>query len=223
MRLQQYINEKSFVVGIKEINDILFILNEYRKKLHKIKDFKTFFNGVNNTIKKGTGKNVVFKIKNSNSPEITGNIDGETFQITLYVSKSYFDRFGDDSVWNNFIKEVVSSLKHEITHGLQLLKVSDDYWKNNSQPYKTKDKNDVNQRIANLSHSHEIMAYAQNIAVDILVYYSMDINKSINYLKHYTKSGISVNLDEYMTLFKRNSKTIKLLYRYVIDIINSKF
>lgn len=223
MRYIQYLNEKAFTVKTKEIKDIIFILNTYRKRLDKIPDIETFFNLVNKTIKEGTGKNIIFKTKDSDSSEITGNINGDTFGITLYVSNDYFKYFNDDKVWNNFIKEVIGSLKHEITHGLQLLKVSDDYWENNSNPIRTKDKKSIEQRIKNLSHSHEIMAYAQNIVVDLLYYFNMDKKKSIDYLKHYKKNGISVNLDEYMSLFKKNSKTIKLLYRYITDIIKKEF
>jgi len=219
MRLQQFISEKALIVNMSEINDILYVLDTIRELLDQIPSMDVFIKLVNQTIKESTGKGVVFKTKSGNSSEITANINANDFTITIFVAEGYFKLFGDDGVWRSFMDGVIGSLKHEITHGKQLLKVSDDYWDNNSQPFRVKDIGDVEQRKKNISHPHEVMAYAQNIIVELINHFGMSKISIINYLKKY-KPGIVPNLDEYMTLFKKSSKTRKLLYRYMVDILN---
>ncbi len=220
MRYKQYLDEKALISGVKLFNDVLHILDIARENLSKFKNIDQFFEFVNAMIKEDTKKPIKFeKIKNNTSSAISGQIIFPN-EITVFVPDGFFKYFDNDKVWRTFTNGVIGTLKHEITHGKQFLKVKDAYWDNKSNPISVTDFNDKDQMRKYYSHKHEVMAHAQNIIIDIVNRFGTDKKDILQYLKRY-KPGVSDDLDAYFKLFKKNDKTIKLLYRYMYDIVQN--
>jgi len=226
MRLKQYITEKAIPVTMADIRDVIHTLDYARENINKFKDANQFLDFINSMLDEITHGIIQFKYRNDNSSAVTGETNMTKYKIFIEISKDYFDYIEDPKVYRKLVNGVIGTLKHEITHFKQLNKVSDNYWNNKSYPKRVSSNHTDEDLKKYYSHKHEIMAHAQNILIDLINYFGVDTKKILSYIKRYNKSkdiGISHDFDEYMRLFPKNDKVIKLLYRYMYDIIRDEY
>ena len=155
-------------------------------------------------------KNIEFVVnyKSSDKNYIEGMYNFLNKKIYIIVSSNFFNEFKNN--YKNIENLFKKALSHELIHKEQMKKVSFKYFKNKSYPID-------NELKRNLSHNHEIMAYANSIVICLLNKFSQ--NEALTFLKN-PKPNYCKELDTYIDFFKNeNNKVIKLLYKYIYQYI----
>ncbi len=129
-----------------------------------------------------------------------------TGKITISITDNFYDEFTNNYYdVRVFIKTM---LNHELIHREQLKKV-------NWSTYKHKQSFDNKKEY--YRNDHEVMAYARTI-IDELTNKLYSTDKVLDFLQR-PKSDISSYFDEYMSVFSKDNKTIKRLYKYMYEYL----
>lgn len=167
--------------------------------------------------------NIVFDISdkisdirvNRNAKISSGKIDSMTLKITIYLNPDFYLLFESFETFQIFANSLLAVINHELIHREQMLR------RNVGERKKIFTHKEKNEKY--LSDKNEIMAFSQTIVWDFLLH-GIEPNEILDIINHpeYYKDDILIYssiLYSYLDKFEKNSPTIKLLYRYMYEII----
>ena len=202
MKFKQFLIESVLFVSADDYMNYLIPLFKNVKKFNNTIDFVNF---INEEIL-FYSNNMIFLIQNIDKIEARYNFVEN--RIKIIVPLNFYELIQINLKKTS--EEIKRNILHELVHKEQMEKVSFDYIKNNSTPPKIKDKKSS---IKYMKHTHELMAYAIEIA-NKLLYVFKDKYKALEFLKN-PKPGVSKELELYILTFKKKPKILRQLYKYI--------
>ena len=193
------------------MNESVFFINteSYKEILNReCKNIQTKDKLVNELNRVFNNRNIKFIHSISKITKNQAELIKKTGLINVYVDILFWLQYKKNfKVW---VEYFIRIMEHELIHREQFNKVNFKNYKD-VRRYSENTKNE-------LSNIHEIMAYSKIIVDDIKKYYSHTDASILNFLRN-PISNISYVFDDYISLFGKNNKIIKRLYKYMYEYI----
>lgn len=186
------------------IENLLNILDDNKNILKKYTHPEDLVKALSNLYK---NHKIEFKVYNMNLDSFiylgSHTIDTIYLNCTPKIIYAYKD-------YTNFKIQFEKFLKHEIIHREQFNRI------NNEDIIKKILNQDKSSQIKYFSQKYEIMSYAWQIVYDFRIAGKDDkIIKKLVSKQSFVANRFSIPLQRYKKLFKKDSDTLKLLYKYI--------